>query len=57
MAEGRMTRTSVCDLVAPRASEASRQSRGTARSASSVETITTGSVSTARVRAAQISAG
>ena len=43
--------------MAPSASDASRSSRGTARSASSVATITTGSVSTAMVSAAQISAG
>ena len=45
------------ELVAPSASDASRSSRGTARSASSVATMTTGSVSTAMVSAAQISAG
>ena len=43
--------------MAPSASDASRSSRGTARSASSVATMTTGSVSTAIVSAAQISAG
>ena len=57
IAWGTTTWTTVWNLVAPRASEASRVSRGMARSASSVATMTTGRVSTARVSAAQISAG
>ena len=57
LACGSTTLRTVWNLVAPRASEASRSSRGTARSASSVATITTGRVSTAIVRAAQMSAG
>ncbi len=54
---GTTTCMTVCNLVAPSASDASRSSRGTARSASSVATMTTGSVSTAMVSDAQISAG
>ncbi len=54
---GTTTCITVWNLVAPSASDASRSSRGTARSASSVATITTGSVSTAMVSAAQMSAG
>ncbi len=47
----------VSSLVAPSARLASRNPWGMARSASSVATITTGSVITARVAEAQISAG
>ena len=54
---GRTTKITVWKRVAPSASEASRSSRGTARRASSVATITTGKVSTAMVRAAHSSAG
>ena len=57
LACGTTTLKTVWNLVAPSASDASRSSRGTARSASSVATMTTGSVSTAIVSAAQISAG
>ena len=52
-AAGRTTRWMVCHLVAPAASEASRMERGTAASASSAATITTGTVSRARVSEAQ----
>ena len=50
---GSSTRTSVWNLVAPRAYEPSRMPRGIARRASSVETITTGTVSRPSVRLAQ----
>ena len=49
MTAGRTTRRVVSSLVAPRASEASRIPRGIAASPSSVATITTGTVSSARV--------
>jgi hypothetical protein len=52
-APGSTTRASVWLLVAPSARLAVRCSSGTARSASSVATITTGSVSTASVSEAQ----
>ena len=51
-AAGSTTRTMVWNLVAPMASEASRIERGTAARASSEATITTGTVSSASVRAA-----
>ena len=50
---GTSTRSRVWNLVAPRASEPSRMPRGIARNASSVETITTGTVSSPKVRLAQ----
>ena len=52
-AMGISTRTRVWNLVAPRASEPSRMPRGIARRASSVATITTGTVSRPSVRLAQ----
>jgi len=57
IALGTITRKVVWIRVAPRPSAASRSSEGTARSASSVVTITTGKVSTASVRDAQRIAG
>ena len=50
---GTSTRTRVWNFVAPRANEPSRVARGIARNASSVETITTGTVSRPNVRLAQ----
>lgn len=47
---GRMMRLIICHLEAPQARAASRSPRGTAESASSVETMTTGSVIRASVR-------
>lgn len=44
---GKITRAIVCDLVAPRASEASRYVSGTLRNASSAVPIITGKVRTA----------
>ncbi len=52
-AAGRTTRRIVCHLVAPSASEACRMPAGTAASASSVATTTTGTVRRASVRAHQ----
>ena len=52
-AAGSTTRRIVWNLVAPMASEASRIERGTAASASSEATMTTGTVRRARVREAQ----
>ncbi len=51
-AAGTTTRHVVSNFVAPRASEPSRTTRGTAASPSSVATITTGTVSSASVRLA-----
>ena len=47
IAEGRVCRHVVCQTVAPRASEPSRISRGTARTASRVVMMTTGRISSA----------
>ncbi len=52
-ASGSNTRSRVWNLVAPRAWELSRTLRGIARIASSVATITTGTVSRPSVRLAQ----
>ena len=49
MAFGSTIWRSVCHWVAPRASAPSRLARGTAASPSSVATMTTGTVSSARV--------
>ena len=54
IARGNTMRSMVCHLVAPQANEPSRIERGTAASASSVATITTGKVNSASVMAAHI---
>ena len=53
IARGSTMRWIVCHLLAPQAKDPSRIERGTAANASSVATITTGSVSSDSVRAAQ----
>ncbi len=54
-ARGSTIRQIVCHLLAPQANEPSRIERGTAASASSVATITTGNVNRAKVSEAQSS--